>query len=59
VEAVRRSRDAVTQATALGGCLALVGFLAGGLTQYSFGDNEVATAMWATLAILMRLRDEV
>jgi O-antigen ligase len=56
-EAVVRSRDVAARATALGGCLALVGFLAGGLTQYTFGDNEVATAMWATLAVLMRLRD--
>jgi len=43
--------------TALGGCLALVGFLVGGLTQYSFGDTEVAMSMWATIAVLMRLRD--
>jgi O-antigen ligase len=51
------SGDAAVRATALGGCLAIVGFLVGGLTQYSFGDNEVAAAMWATLAVLMRLRD--
>jgi len=56
-EAVRRCRDPNLHAIALGGCLALVGFLVGGLTQYSFGDNEVATAMWTTAAVLMRLRD--
>jgi O-antigen ligase len=54
-EAVARSRDPAARATALGACLALVGFLTGGLTQYTFGDNEVATAMWATTALLMRL----
>jgi len=57
IDAVRRCRDPGLHAVALGGCLALVGFLVGGLTQYSFGDNEVATAMWATAAILMRLRE--
>jgi O-antigen ligase len=57
VEAVRRCRDPNVRAVALGGCLAIVGFLVGGLTQYSFGDNEVATAMWVTAAVLMRLRD--
>jgi len=56
-EAVRRCRDPNLHALALGGCLAIVGFLVGGLTQYSFGDNEVATAMWTTAAVLMRLRD--
>ncbi len=33
----------------------MVGFLVGGVTQYTFGDNEVALAMWFTLALLMRL----
>ena len=32
----------------------LVGFLVGGLTQYTFGDNEVAIGMWAALAVLAR-----
>ena len=57
VEAVRRARDPDTQSAAFGGCLALTGFLVGGLTQYTFGDAEVAIAMWAALAVLMRLRD--
>lgn len=56
-EAVRAARDPVTRAVARGACLALIGFLVGGLTQYTFGDTEVATAMWATVAVLMRLRD--
>jgi O-antigen ligase len=41
---------------ALGAWLGLVGFAVGGLTQYTFGDNEVALAMWATLAVVARLR---
>lgn len=57
IEAVRRARDPALHAAALGGCLALTGFLVGGMTQYSFGDSEVAIGMWATLAVLMRLRD--
>jgi O-antigen ligase len=57
VEAVRRQRDPAARAVALGGCLALIGFLVGGLTQYTFGDVEVAMAMWTSLAVLMRLRD--
>lgn len=44
-------------ATAAGAWAGLVGFLVGGLTQYTFGDNEVAVAMWAALAVLMRCRD--
>lgn len=56
IETVRRSGDAAARATALGACLGITGFLVGGLTQYSFGDNEVAMAMWATMAVLMRLR---
>ncbi|MGH7896201.1 MAG: O-antigen ligase family protein, partial [Candidatus Binatia bacterium] len=46
-----------TYATALGAWLGIIGFLASGLTHYTFGDSEVATAMWVTLAVLMRLRD--
>jgi O-antigen ligase len=56
-EAVRGARDPVARAVARGACLGTIGFLVGGLTQYTFGDTEVATAMWVTLAILMRLRD--
>ena len=56
-ETVAAARDPDVRATALGACLALTGFLVGGLTQYTFGDSEVAVAMWATLAVLMRLRE--
>ena len=57
IEAVRRTADPDMQAAALGACLGLVGFLVGGLTQYSFGDAEVAMAMWATMAVLMCIRE--
>jgi O-antigen ligase len=56
-ETVRAAGDPEVRATALGACLAITGFLVGGLTQYTFGDNEVAMAMWVTLAVLMRLRE--
>jgi O-antigen ligase len=57
LEALARARAPGTRAVALGGCLAVVGFLVGGLTQYTLGDSEVATAMWAAVAVLMRVRD--
>ena len=41
---------------AAGAWVAIVGFLVGGITQYTFGDNEVALAMWVTVAILLRCR---
>jgi O-antigen ligase len=37
-----------------GALVGIVGFLAGGLTQYNFGDNEVAIGMWLALAVLAR-----
>jgi hypothetical protein len=45
-------------ATAAGAWAALVGFLVGGITQYTFGDNEVALTMWVALAVLMRCRED-
>jgi O-antigen ligase len=42
---------------ALGGTLAVLGFLLGGLTQYNFGDAEVVIVFWATAAVVMRARD--
>ena len=55
--AIAEAPDAVTRATAAGAWAGLVGFLVGGVTQYNFGDNEVAIAMWVALAVLMRLRE--
>ena len=33
----------------------MVGFLIGGLTQYNFGDAEVAIVWWATVGLMLRL----
>ena len=53
--ALARAPDAAVATTAAGAWAALAGFLVGGITQYTFGDNEVALTMWVTVAILMRL----
>jgi O-antigen ligase len=53
--ALARAPDAAVASTATGAWAALAGFLVGGITQYTFGDNEVALTMWVTVAILMRL----
>lgn len=42
---------------ALGGTLSVLGFLLGGLTQYNFGDAEVAIVLWATTGVVMRVRE--
>ncbi len=54
--AVRRTRGPAAWAAAGAWC-GVVGFLVGGATQYNFGDNEVAIAMWLALAVLMRCRE--
>jgi len=56
--AVARAPDGRSWAAAAGAWAGMVGFLVGGVTQYTFGDNEVALTMWVTLAILMRLGEE-
>jgi hypothetical protein len=38
----------------LGGVLAVVGFLVGGMTQCNFIDAEVAIALWFTVGVTMR-----
>ena len=55
--AVARAPTPGTWATAVGAWVGIVGFLVGGLTQYTFGDNEVALTMWVLLALLMRARE--
>ena len=40
---------------ALGGVLSVVGFLLSGLTQYNFGDAEVAILLWATVGVVIRV----
>lgn len=55
--ALARAPDAATWSTAAGAQVAVVGFLVGGLTQYTFGDNEVALTLWLTVALLLRCRE--
>jgi len=57
LEAVRGAREPLRWATAAGALAGVVGFLIGGLTQYTFGDAEVAIAMWTALALSMRCRE--
>ena len=53
--AVEAMRDpGVTRVRLFGCTLAVVGFFVGGMTQYNFGDNEVACSLWFTLAVLAR-----
>jgi hypothetical protein len=56
--AVRRTAGTVAWPAAAGAWAAVVGFLVGGLTQYTFGDGEVAIAMWVALAVLMRCGED-
>jgi O-antigen ligase len=56
LEAVQRAPDPDHWTTAAGALAGMAGFLVGGLTQYTFGDAEVAIAMWTSLALLMRCR---
>jgi O-antigen ligase len=55
LEAFVRSPERTATAGAIAGVIA---FLVGGLTQYTFGDAEVAIAMWLALAVLARCREE-
>ena len=57
-EAIARAPDPSTWAAAAGAWAGVIGFLVGGLTQYTFGDAEVAIAMWVALAILARLAED-
>ena len=57
-EAIARAPDPATWAAAAGAWAGVIGFLVGGLTQYTFGDAEVAIAMWVALAILARLGED-
>lgn len=52
--AVASAPDARTWGTAVGAWIGVWAFLLGGLTQFNLGDNEVATGMWVSVALLMR-----
>ncbi len=55
--AIGTARAPAEWATAAGACAGIVTFLLAGLTQYSFGDAEVAIGMWLTTAVLMRFAE--
>ena len=57
-DAIVHAPDPETWAAAAGAWAGVIGFLVGGLTQYTFGDAEVAIAMWVALAVLARLGEE-
>jgi O-antigen ligase len=56
--AIEQAPDRATWATAAGAWAGIIGFSIGGLTQYTFGDSEVAIAMWVAMALLMRCGDD-
>ena len=53
--AVAAQRAGPLHGPSLGIWLGLVGFLLGGLTQYNWGDAEVALVWWANVGLLMRI----
>jgi putative inorganic carbon (hco3(-)) transporter len=55
--AIGKVRSPGEWATVVGACTGMVTFLLAGLTQYSFGDAEVAIGMWLTTAVLMRFAE--
>jgi O-antigen ligase len=56
--ALARAPDGAAWSVAAGAWVGIVAFLAGGVTQYTFGDNEVALTMWVCLGVLMRAASE-
>ena len=54
-----RQRTEPLKSLILGCWLGLVGFLIGGLTQYNWGDAEVALVWWATVGLMMRVASGV
>ena len=57
--AYARQRTEPLKSLSLGCWLGLVGFLIGGLTQYNWGDAEVALVWWATVGLMMRIASGV
>ena len=57
--AYARQRTEPLKSLTLGCWLGLVGFLIGGLTQYNWGDAEVALVWWATVGLMMRVASGV
>jgi len=54
VETLAGAADSERRTVAAGALAGIAGFLVGGLTQYTFGDAEVAIAMWVALGLLVR-----
>ena len=57
--AYARQRAEPLKSLTLGCWLGLVGFLIGGLTQYNWGDAEVALVWWALVGLMMRVSNFV
>ena len=57
--AYARQRTEPLKSLTLGCWLGMVGFLIGGLTQYNWGDAEVALVWWATVGLMMRVSNFV
>ena len=57
--AYARQRAEPLKSLTLGCWLGLVGFLIGGLTQYNWGDAEVALVWWAIVGLMMRVSNFV
>jgi putative inorganic carbon (HCO3(-)) transporter len=55
--AIANAADERVWASAAGAWAGVLAFLVGGVTQYSFGDSEVALAMWLALGVAMRCAD--
>ena len=55
--AYARQRAEPLKSLTLGCWLGMVGFLIGGLTQYNWGDAEVALVWWATVGLMLRVSD--
>lgn len=53
-EAIGAAPGPGERAVAAGAWAGVLGFLVGGLTQYTFGDAEVAIAMWTAVGLLLR-----
>ena len=53
--AYRRQATEPIQSLTLGCWLGMVGFLIGGLTQYNWGDAEVAIVWWTLVGLMMRV----
>lgn len=54
-QAFKKESDGSFKGLTLGLWLACIGFFVGGLTQYNWGDAEVAIVWWCVVGLLMRM----